>query len=72
MKIALIYDWRDEDASGPTPDDLSLFAGQVVRTEYLSYSDQLVLTYADGRTVTVTLHQCKTHSCDDTCMVVEG
>lgn len=69
MKIALTYDWRyglDEN-----PPDLSALRGQVVAAEYRPNSDVLILNYADGRSATVALVQCKTHQCDETCMVVE-
>lgn len=68
MKIALTYDRYDDDYSPP---DLSALAGTVTAADYSSGGDVLTLTYADGRKVTITLHQCRTHSCDDTCMVVE-
>lgn len=71
--VALTYDWRDEDGPlAPSSHDLAMLKGEVVSATYNVSRDALVLVYADERIVTVTLHQCKSHACDETCMVVEG
>jgi hypothetical protein len=68
VKIALSYDRYDDEQTSP---DLSALIGVVQSAEYHAGKDVLTLTYADGRKVTITLHQCKTHACDETCMVVD-
>lgn len=72
MKIALGLDWRDAEDSGPDPAAIvRAFTGRVRHAEYRAGSDVLVLEYEDGRTVSVTLAQCRTHTCDNTLMIVD-
>lgn len=69
-KIALSVNWRD-DFPGAYDFDLSALLGQVTKAEFSVWSDTLRLTYADGRTLDIHLHQCRTHACDETCMVID-
>lgn len=69
-KIALTRDWRDDDDNQPF--DLSMFVGAITSVEYSDGRQRLLFRYADGRAVSITLAQCSTHRCDDTCMVVNS
>lgn len=70
--LALAIDWRNEDGDDiPQAEVSSYFRGEVTDASYSVGGDVLTLVYRDGRTVRIRLQQCKTHACDQTCMILE-